>query len=206
MKKKLQPERMGLQPYFIPPHRFMGKEWFAVDAGGLRWYYHRPRQPMSRLQAKALDPTVDVGLMPIVKAVRSMGLETGPSCEGHPSKRHPMRLVPGLQSHARKVRSSGVVVTNVETGKRHLWRDKGYAFDAKLMKQTMKNEDVFKLVGVLPLRGSPLALSRVAQAAAATPGAWFDRCGSWYCVWVATDSAQRQRATWSALARRMTHA
>lgn len=207
MRRNQLPERMGLLPYFIPPHRFMSKEWFAVDAGRLHWFYHRPRTtPSPYHHPRSLDNTVDVGLAPMVAAVRALGLTTGPSCEGHATNRHPIRMIPGLASHARMVRGPGIVVTNVETGQKHLWRDPTYKFSAPLMRQTMRNQDVFKLVGLLPMRGSEDAILRVAQAVHHTPGAWIERCGAWHCVWVATRSAAQQRATWRALAGRVHHA
>ena len=207
MRQQLPRERMGLQPYFIPPSLFTSKEWFVAEDGKTRWFYHRDRKTFAKPpMTTALDPTIDEGLRPLVAAVRRLGIVTGPSCEGHIARNVPQGLAPEVMAHARKVRNSGLVVTNVETGEKHLWHDPTYRVDKNLMLDAQHNEQVYHLIGVLPLRGVPQALSRVEYAVSSTPGVWADTENGWYNVWVGTGTKAQQRATWYALARRVNSA
>jgi hypothetical protein len=206
MTKQLQPNIAGLKPYFIPPHRFASKQWFSVDDGRVRWFYHRPRAAGTHVVSSTpLLPTVDAGLRPLVHEAHRRGVVTGPSCEGHEATRFPQKLLAGLKHHESHVRGKGLMVTDVETGQSYLWREPTYRFSAPLFRQSQDNEVVFRLVGILPLKGSAAALHPFVKAAEFVPGAWVDCSPGWVNIWVGTESPLAQRQAWHMIWQRVRH-
>ena len=193
-----KPTIRGLLPYYLPPGKFSGVRWFEATGGKHRWFYHKPQGSTPRgVEAEALVTTVDAELVDLVRYIHRNGGTTGPSCAGHVvTPMHHRKVQAAMRNHARKVRSSGLRVRDVETGKEALWRDTDYKVDMDLLSDSLANEKVFELIGYLPVKAGPEILQRLSGAVAKTPCAWAERHGSYLVVWVGCLSANDQRIAW----------
>lgn len=194
----------ALSAVYVPPDDFGGKVWFLPDRPGVRWFYHAPRAGRAgraSVAPAALDRTLDAPLVPVVRWARAHGLETGPSCAGHTvSPGAALAIWRGLEIDAAAVRGPGLRMVDVETGRSGVWSDRGYRSPYGTARELDRALRAHERAGLLPLRGSPVTLARVAQAARAVPWMTADTAGPWLRLRVHAPTEAAQRAAWAALA------
>lgn len=196
----------GLRPYYLPPGKFSGVRWFEAAGGKHRWFYHKPQgSTPGDVEAKALLATVDVELVDLVRFIHRNGGTTGPSCAGHVvTPVHHRKVQATMRSHARRVRSSGLRVRDVETGQQAVWRDANYTVDMDLLRDSLGNEKVFELIGYLPLMAEPELANRLLAAVKNTPCSWVEEQDGYLVVWVGCLNVNRQRNAWRHITREVT--
>ena len=195
----------GLLPYYLPPGKFSGVSWYEALDGRNKWFYHRQQNVyVPKIRPRELISSVDEDLKPLVRTIHMRGGTTGPSCAGHvvSAQRH-HRVRRTMRDHARKVRSRGLHVRDVETGEVCLWRDKAYSVDMGLLKASLDNEQVFELIGYLPVKAGQGLSNRLIAAVQSEPCAWVESQNGYLVVWVSTLTARDQRAVWRRISRGM---
>lgn len=103
------------------------RQWY-VSPDHKSWYYHAPRTiPSEDLTPQTLDATLDPPLRLLALGLNSLGYTTLPSCSGHYKSPDELNATyDALVEDARKIRKSGLELTDVENGNSLLHRDESW--------------------------------------------------------------------------------
>lgn len=123
---------MTIRPWKIypdlVPHTMFHKGYWLVTKQETPWYYFFPTNrsfdiPNNPDFYKSLDDS----LVDITMLLHSRGIPTTPSCSGHFStKSYYVDVYSRLEQNANSIRSTGVVLENVETNKTYYYKNKNY--------------------------------------------------------------------------------
>lgn len=118
--------RPNLSASVIATAVYPAKKWY-LRGKDESWYYHGPRKTVEADLQVDFDQTVDPDLQALVDFLHLRRIPTTPSCQGH---FHPQEEFEGvwkkLQDESKIIRSKGLVLTDVESGKSVLLRNKKY--------------------------------------------------------------------------------
>lgn len=188
---------------FIPPTDMRPLRWFLADQPAARWFYHCPRSPETAPSPRSptVASTLDPPLRALVHAVWRRGARTGPSCAGHVvSFAHAAAVYAQLCADADKVRGAGLVLRDVETQQRLLWRDPTYRVPYPSVSALYLALKQHELHGVLPVVGPPAVLRPIIDAAWRVPGVCITPLPHGVQLHVQEPTAGAQAHVWAMLA------
>ena len=123
---------MILKPWKIypdlVPHNIFHKGYWLATKQEIPWYYFFPtNRPFNLPNNPDFYSSLDDELVDITMLLHSKGIPTTPSCSGHFStKSYYTDVYNRLEKNADSIRSVGVVLDNVETGKTYYYRNSNY--------------------------------------------------------------------------------
>ncbi len=115
---------MKITAAFVPHEDFHKGTWLCSTGDSL-WYYFMPGKSANTISNKEFWSTVDEPLRPLTRFLHHRGIRTTPSCSGHfRGKGHFYRVYSSLLRDEARIRNSGLLLRDVESGKEYFFQDK----------------------------------------------------------------------------------
>jgi hypothetical protein len=117
---------MNISPQLLPHSEFHKVTWLrSVERPS--WYYYKKQRTNSAICNKHFLSSVDEPLCELVSLLHKKGIKTTPSCSGHHIKeRNLEKIFANLQEDASIINTSGIHMTDVESGESQHYKDKYY--------------------------------------------------------------------------------
>ena len=135
----------------IPHTDFYKGYWYKSNSSNWYHFYSTTRE-FSNNTSEEFYETVDSQLVKLIKLLHSKGFTTTPSCSGHNySTKHYTKLYREIQKEYKKINTSGLNLTNIETGTSTNFFDPNYIFPytEKEFVNTMRTYGSTGVVGVM---------------------------------------------------------
>ncbi len=117
---------MKITPDFIPETEFHTGKWL-LPIKRPSWYYFWKKRNPNIITNNLFLESVDEPLRELVKFLHKKGIRTTPSCAGHhKSERNFEKIFASLEEDKEDIKGNGFELTDVETGKHHLYKNKRY--------------------------------------------------------------------------------
>jgi len=142
---------MRISPDLIPHSEFHTCIWLRSVERPL-WYYFSRQQNPDAITNKDFISSVDEPLVELVEFLHKQGIKTTPSCSGHHiSERNLEKIYQALESDGDVIRTTGLLLEEIETGRRHIFQDESYALPWN-KEAFLEKVEVYQQKGVLGLR------------------------------------------------------
>ena len=118
---------MHITPALIPPEDFHKGHWLLPVKRPAWYYFMRGAAAHGMIAAKDFMESVDRPLRELVGFLHDRGIGTTPSCSGHHCAERDLSAIhASLEKDAEDIRTGGLVLRDVETAERHVFKDAGY--------------------------------------------------------------------------------
>lgn len=119
--------RSGISVGVVKYRDMPSRQWYA-SPDHTTWYYHAPRSlPSEDASPSILEATLDPPLRLLALGLNALGYTTLPSCSGHYKTRDELDATyDALVEDARKIRNSGLELTDVENGNSLMYQNESW--------------------------------------------------------------------------------
>lgn len=120
-------KRINATPDLIPHSEFHKGIWL-LSVERPSWYYFVKRKSANVITAKQFIKTVDPALRKLVAWLHKRKIKTTPSCSGHHlHEKDLVEIYRNLEKDAETIRTTGLWLTDAESGKKFYFSNKHYS-------------------------------------------------------------------------------
>jgi hypothetical protein len=115
-----------ITPELIPHQQFHKGIWL-LSVNRPQWYYFMQTKQRHPIMNEHFLESVDPPLKELVNFLHHSGIETTPSCAGHhKGVKEFEKIYEALQEDKKEIKSNGLQLKDIESGKIYLYRNKHY--------------------------------------------------------------------------------
>jgi len=189
-----------ITPALIPHAEFHTGIWLLpVDRP--EWYYFMKKENKNIVYDNNFLKTVDKPLRKLVKFLHQRGIRTTPSCSGHHiSERNLEKIYDSLEKDKEIIRTCGLKLRDVETGKIYELKDRNYSLPWG-REEFIEKVSTYQQKGVIGLRFKKLRNAKALVLNSRIDGVTIEERDGIVFIFTNEDNKGDNRRTWREITR-----